>query len=141
MKRAVAILLTDGQRVLTVTRRNSLNWCLPGGKVEDESDENAIKRELYEETGINITTCFPLHSSVCKSDEIGVYYWCTTYFSFIDFNQIELIEMEIGIKPQLIGFNEFSSELNNFPEYNTMVLEAYKNFCSNLTPSFETIIR
>lgn len=129
MKRAVAILLTDGQRVLTVTRRNSLKWCLPGGKVDgDETDTNAIKRELYEETGVSISHCFPLHSSVCDSDEKDIYFWCTTFLAFIDFNHIELIEMESGIKPQIITFKDFESDLNNFPEYNAKVLNAFAQF-------------
>lgn len=52
--RAVDIAVVDPEnRLLLITRRDTGEWALPGGFVEDgESDVDAMVRELAEETGV-----------------------------------------------------------------------------------------
>ena len=49
-----AIVVNADGRVLFVRHRYGEGWTLPGGRVrENESDENALRRELKEEVGIS----------------------------------------------------------------------------------------
>lgn len=42
-------------RILCIRRRDNHLWCLPTGKVEpNESEEEAVRRELQEELGIGV---------------------------------------------------------------------------------------
>ncbi len=63
----VGILAMDGDRVLLVRQYrfllNGLSWEIPGGKVhEDESLDDAARRELREETGYECDSLTPLLS-------------------------------------------------------------------------------
>jgi 8-oxo-dGTP diphosphatase len=60
MKRVVAALILDGEKILVCqrTRHQSmpLKWEFPGGKIEDgEQPRDALRRELEEELGILAT--------------------------------------------------------------------------------------
>jgi 8-oxo-dGTP pyrophosphatase MutT (NUDIX family) len=54
----VAAIISDG-KILSVSRKtDSLDLGFPGGKVEiGESDEEALVREVFEETGISVNSC------------------------------------------------------------------------------------
>lgn len=60
VKKSVAcIILNDSKQILIAHRNNfgqmASRWEFPGGKVEDdESDIDAIEREMYEEFGIKV---------------------------------------------------------------------------------------
>jgi len=54
-----AVVLDDAGRLLLVRRGHDPHaglWSLPGGRVEDgESDEQAVRREVLEETGLRVS--------------------------------------------------------------------------------------
>ena len=53
--RIAQAVIRDGSRVLLCTRRELRGWELPGGEVEEgESDEQALVREVREETGLDV---------------------------------------------------------------------------------------
>jgi 8-oxo-dGTP diphosphatase len=62
-----AVITDSGGRMLLIQRRNEPSaglWSLPGGRVEPgESDQQAVVREVGEETGL-VVTCGPLLGSV-----------------------------------------------------------------------------
>src|SRR5919112_6885856 len=64
-KRAAAVIVRDG-RVLMVHERSRLAtggewWTLPGGGIApDESPEQAVRREVLEETGLIVLDARPL---------------------------------------------------------------------------------
>lgn len=62
---AIGIILNDdASQVLLVKRRDIPVWVLPGGGIEpEEAPETAVKREVFEETGL----------------EVGVIRRCATY--------------------------------------------------------------
>lgn len=54
---ASVIILDDSGCVLMLHRRDNDSWCFPGGAVElGESIESAARREVLEETGLELTT-------------------------------------------------------------------------------------
>lgn len=53
--RIVAAVARDGERILTVLKRGTSTYMLPGGKLETgESEQEALARELIEELGTGL---------------------------------------------------------------------------------------
>ena len=53
---AVSVLVMDGERVLLVHEVEQDAWSTPGGQMEiDERPEDAARREVLEETGLDVT--------------------------------------------------------------------------------------
>ncbi|GGB27862.1 hypothetical protein GCM10011492_17610 [Flexivirga endophytica] len=58
---AYAVIVRDGAILLSWFNGSTPGWTLPGGGVEfDESIEEAVVRELYEETGYHVRVGAPL---------------------------------------------------------------------------------
>jgi 8-oxo-dGTP diphosphatase len=56
-----------------------LSWCFPGGRPEyDEEIEKAVKREIKEETGLDVESLGVIHAKRYpeKRDFLAIYYLC-----------------------------------------------------------------
>jgi 8-oxo-dGTP pyrophosphatase MutT (NUDIX family) len=77
------VLIPNDGLFLAVSRRNdTTRWGLPGGKVDpDESSLQAIRREVQEETGLELWPSLlePLFVAVCPGKGADDTYWVTTY--------------------------------------------------------------
>jgi ADP-ribose pyrophosphatase YjhB (NUDIX family) len=82
---AVSVALRQGARLLLVRRGRppmAGSWAFPGGRVEaDESDEQAARRELAEETGLEAEVLTPLKVYLIDThrDEAPVRYRLTVF--------------------------------------------------------------
>lgn len=64
------IVLKEGKLALVYRKNEPKGWALPGGFVEyDESLENAVKREVMEETGLKVA----IKKSPGPSQEFSIY--------------------------------------------------------------------
>ncbi len=51
-------IIRRGDQVLVIDRNDARGWCFPGGRARPrESAEEAVKREVREETGLTVTSC------------------------------------------------------------------------------------
>lgn len=84
---AVAVILRrpDG-KVLAVSRKDDpTDFGLPGGKVDPgETGDEAARRELKEETGLEAGEMRFAYGGVCDGGSHGVTYWTTTYVADFD---------------------------------------------------------
>jgi len=82
-KSAVCVFAFDSfGKILSVTRRNTDIWSLPGGKVDPgETLEAALYRETLEETGFALMRrpFVPIYSEVVVGDDRRDYY-CTAFW-------------------------------------------------------------
>jgi 8-oxo-dGTP pyrophosphatase MutT (NUDIX family) len=133
--RAVCGLIEKNGLFLVVSRRNSEQWGLIGGKVDEgETEEEALKRELLEEGNIKISKFVPIYSNICPGNSKDVSYLTTTYLIYGDINFEEISEVEEGIIPMWKSIEDFENcEYNLFKEYNLEVLKNYKLLFENKT--------
>lgn len=75
-KKAVFILLIKDDLILTVSRKNNPDdFNLPGGKVDQgETEEEAVVRELKEETGLDITNIRKIFTNSAYRDYLASYW-------------------------------------------------------------------
>lgn len=76
--KSVHAIILKGQNVLLVKRRDVPVWVLPGGGIDaNESQEQAIVREVLEETGLTCIYCekratFIAKTAFCKNSSIFI---------------------------------------------------------------------
>ena len=72
IKNAVILLITGKNRVLLVRNKNSMEWMLPGGKIDasDTSPFHAAKREFKEETSFTLPRLSNLSSFIYNGHTI-----------------------------------------------------------------------
>tara|TARA_B110001450_G_scaffold101231_1_gene95888 strand:- start:12 stop:404 length:393 start_codon:yes stop_codon:yes gene_type:complete len=96
----VAAIIKKGNLYL-VTQRNKdkymgLKWEFPGGKVEaNETLQEALTREIYEELNININVYEKIAEEKYKDSEINIvlhYFLCSIKDGVISLNEHEAIE-------------------------------------------------
>ena len=130
-KYAVCVFAFSGEKILSVTRRNTEIWGLPGGKVDDgESLPIALSRETFEETGyfFHPHDLFPIYSEVVPCDDGNDYYttafWYTADSKLKD-NGSDRGEIEAGIKYKFVTLDTLLS--GAFSEFNTRALDSLRN--------------
>lgn len=111
---ASVIIVNEKQQVLMLRRTDNDCWCFPGGAIElGESVEEAAKREVYEETGIEITNVSifgvfsgeKLHYIYPNGDE--VYVVDVVYFT-------RVVNTKVTIDEESKDFQFF--DIHNLPE-------------------------
>ncbi len=76
---AAAVIFDDDKNILLVksTYQRIHPWGLPGGSLEyGEHPEEAVLREVWEETGLNINIEKLLLINTWRPDRVGMYYLC-----------------------------------------------------------------
>lgn len=115
LEAAVIVIRDFYGRILTVTRRNSDLFGLPGGKLDaGELPEEAAIREAKEETGIEVRTASFMFS---KTDGEFI-----THCYHADTWRGTPCEMEPGIVPDWKYPTEIYGPGSAFPEYNQSVV-------------------
>jgi 8-oxo-dGTP diphosphatase len=70
----------DAGKILTLLRSDTKKWDLPGGGVEiPETNEVALRREIAEEAGLEVTDIAPVHIHTAQPDGGG-------YFIFVAYS-------------------------------------------------------
>ena len=123
-----AIVLNTKGEVLSVTRRNTDIWCLPGGKVDPgETSIQALVRELAEETDLHFeeSDFIPIYSEVVLGKD-GNDFYCVTYAylpTFILDTSSAGWSIEEGIKVNFIPVEKLLT--GAFVEYNKQALQNF----------------
>ena len=102
-------VVTDNSKVLIVKRKKgegNLIWQFPGGTVEpNETDEEAVVREVKEETGCNISIVKLIGERIHPYTRKPMSYWACKYESGnISVNDDDLEEARWVEKKELLSF-------------------------------------
>lgn len=77
------VITNPEDELLLVRRVSDGEWELPGGRLEpDEDPVPGLRREIDEETGLDVAVDEPVHTVAWRNDDgrnrFGVYYCCST---------------------------------------------------------------
>lgn len=121
-----AVILDKEGNVLCVSRKDNHNdFGLPGGKVDDTdlSTEDAIKREVLEETGliIDMDSAFMIFA-MHRSKYMGYTYLITDWSGVIETNE-----------PHIVKWGTFGDiSKGSFGSWNTLVTQSLESLGVNI---------
>lgn len=120
-KQAVCVMLTNGDKILGITRRYTIDdWGFPGGKVDPgETPVQAAIREVNEETGLKIRNLKLLDQRIDKTSSVPykVFLFTADYEGTIEPERFTLVEW---IDPKKLTEGTFG-------RYNSEVISSYFN--------------
>jgi mutator protein MutT len=126
MKQAVVALIIKDGLILSISRRHDKTiFGLPGGKVEDgETLEQALFREVQEETGVQVNRCIQVYQRVELGDGANaVDFYSSTYY-VIDWSGEPCNSEEGEVK--WLTAEELTSTKAAFGDYNRKMLNSFK---------------
>jgi 8-oxo-dGTP pyrophosphatase MutT (NUDIX family) len=126
MKQAVVALIIKNGLILGITRRNDkTKYGLIGGKVDpDETLEQALYREVKEETGIKVNSCVEIYKRIEVGDgPTGEDYHSTCFYA-TDWSGDPTNSEEGNVA--WLTVEEICSTKAAFGDYNTKTFEVFK---------------
>lgn len=136
------IFSADGSHILSVSRKHDFeDLGLPGGKVDPgENFQDAVIREVAEETGVQVNKLVPFFGDYCGTPGIHHVHWCLTFICQAT-GEIHTTEKGrvVWVPPARIVRDD-NGKLNSFSNYNYDMFEALnksginpKEFYSKIT--------
>jgi 8-oxo-dGTP diphosphatase len=111
--RATAIIIKDNKIVLIHRKRNGEEyWAFPGGSIEkDETKEEAVKREVKEETNLDVLETKFAFETVNQDGQKHYVYYCTC-----NENELKLTGMELDVSSQSTWYNPEWVDINKLSQ-------------------------
>lgn len=128
VRSSVAVLVKKREKFLTVTNRRWGGFSIPGGKLElGETDQEAARRELFEETGCKATSLNHLitldHRSIPKDGDTRQWR-CAVFIA--DIGDQQPIQKEEGTLPSWRSAEELVSHKDSlYPDLNRRLFQYY----------------
>ena len=115
MKDVSCGIVNKDDKILMVKRckkEGDLSWVFPGGKIEDgETSDEACIREVYEETGVNVSIISLIGERVHPNTGFKLYYYLCKYESgeirVLDENEI----LEVAYKTKDEIFRDVKTDI------------------------------
>ncbi|WP_440615292.1 8-oxo-dGTP diphosphatase MutT [Cysteiniphilum sp. 6C5] len=131
IKVAVGVILNDQKNQVFLTKRKLTQdlaglWEFPGGKLENnESPDLALKRELKEEVGINVTEFSPLLIKAHHYQHKSVELHC-----FVIMQYQGVIAPQEGQEGKWVSVNKLNTDI--MPEANQEIITVLKEYLSKM---------
>jgi len=127
-KQAVVILVAQDGKYLSVPRKDSDKFGLPGGKVEPGEDlEAAAARELREETGVICSQFILCFEQLVEGRTYGTDYETYCYLA-VDPKIPDVLGGDVG-QPVFLTADELASNsMGAFPRFNRKAIENAKKY-------------
>lgn len=121
-KRAAFLLnINEKEEIMVLSLSNNGLFIMPGGELkENETEIDAIVRELFESTGCNVNRneLMPIYSDFSNED---ARYWATTFISFLE---LIPVESKKGVIPYFMEIKDFIGDSGYNKDYNIKLIEA-----------------